>query len=69
LTTIVLESLRSCALLPNTAHAAYGDGTNIVLPSYIDLLIEKNSSYDTSKEYYIRVPTVTYNYDVLLPPP
>ena len=34
------------------AHAAYGDGSNIELPSYIDFLIEKNTQVDSSTFLY-----------------
>lgn len=34
------------------AHAAYGDGSKIELPSYIDFLIEKNTQVDPSTFLY-----------------
>lgn len=39
-------------LLPTSACAAYGDSTNIELPSYIDFLIEKNKQADPSTFLY-----------------
>lgn len=37
---------------PAPVSAAYGDNSNMQLPSYIDFLIEKNSSADQSKVLY-----------------
>jgi hypothetical protein len=39
-------------VLSKAAHAAYGDSTNIELPSYIDFLIEKNKQADPSSFLY-----------------
>jgi hypothetical protein len=46
----VLETLISGE--PNVAHAAYGDSSNIALPSYVDFLIEKNKQVDPSTFLY-----------------
>jgi hypothetical protein len=37
---------------PAPAHAAYGSSPNVALPSYIEFLIEKNTSADNSKSLY-----------------
>lgn len=37
---------------PSPAMAAYGDSTKIELPNYIEYLIEKNTSVDSSKVLY-----------------
>lgn len=37
---------------PQSAMASYGDSTKIELPNYIEYLIEKNSSVDSSKILY-----------------
>jgi len=37
---------------PLPANAAYGDATKVVLPSYIDFLIEKNKVFDPSTSLY-----------------
>jgi len=37
---------------PLPATAAYGEATNVVLPSYIDFLIEKNKVFDPSTALY-----------------
>jgi hypothetical protein len=39
-------------VLPTTAFAAYGDSSNIELPSYVDFLIEKNKQADPSTFLY-----------------
>jgi hypothetical protein len=34
---------------PSVANAGYGDSSNIVMPNYIEYLIEKNKQVDPSK--------------------
>jgi len=50
LTTVSAGIISNFVPLP--ANAAYGTSSNIALPSYIEFLIEKNTSADTSKSIY-----------------
>lgn len=50
--TTVVGSFLSTEPLTNVACAAYGDSSNIALPSYIDFLIEKNQQIDPSTFLY-----------------
>jgi hypothetical protein len=50
--TTVFGSILSSESLTNVACAAYGDSSNIALPSYIDFLIEKNQQIDPSTFLY-----------------
>ena len=52
LATSILGTVISSEPLTKEAHAAYGDGSNIALPSYIDFLIEKNKQIDPSTFLY-----------------
>lgn len=52
-----ISSMIAFTMLPTIsqtapANAAFGDSSNIALPSYIDFLIEKNTIADTSKVLY-----------------
>lgn len=50
--TATSVSLQKSLLLVSPAHAAFGDSTNIELPSYIEFLIEKNTQVDPSTFLY-----------------
>lgn len=52
LSTSILGFFLSSEPLTNVAHAAYGDSSNIALPSYVDFLIEKNKQADPSTFLY-----------------
>ena len=52
LATSILGTVLSSEPLTKKARAAYGDGSNIALPSYIDFLIEKNKQIDPSTFLY-----------------
>jgi len=52
ISTVILSTSIALTSSPAPAHAAYGSSSNIAFPSYIDFLIEKNSSPDTSNSLY-----------------
>jgi hypothetical protein len=52
LKTTFMGILLSSEPVTYAAHAAYGDSSNIALPSYIDFLIEKNKQVDPSTFLY-----------------
>jgi hypothetical protein len=47
----LIESFRS-SFQPSVVNAAFGDSSNIELPSYVDFLIERNQQVDTTKVLY-----------------